>query len=72
MSIDTETIFKYKQEIAKLLAERPELIPLQTEITERLNKAGSTNNRLIVMREMLIKSTAELHNALLSLVKVKI
>jgi uncharacterized coiled-coil DUF342 family protein len=65
--IDTEHVFKLKQEINKLLEERPELRTLQAEIDAELSKAGNTSNRLIVSSAMMLGKLRELTAALQSL-----
>lgn len=54
-------IFELKMEINRLLEERPEYKPYQKSIEERLNKAHTQHNRLVVMHEMLMEKVRELY-----------
>lgn len=65
--IDTEKIFQLKQEIYKLLEERPEYIPFQRLIEEKLAKAGSNHNRMAVLDSMMREKVLELHDAMVEL-----
>lgn len=52
--IDTQKIFKTKQEIQKLLRERPELAELQLKIDRAMERAGrNTNNRMVILSGLL-------------------
>lgn len=62
--IDTEKIFQLKQEINKLLEQKPELKELQKKIDYELEKAGNQQNRCAVISEMMIDSFKELNKNL--------
>ena len=53
-------ICELKQEIQLLLAERPELRPLQAEIDRLMAGAGSQHNRCVLITEMMKDKVAEL------------
>lgn len=59
-----EEVFRLKQELNKLLRERPELVPLQRKIDEVMRNAGSQHNRLILIKHLMMESVADLNNAL--------
>ena len=62
--MDSEKIWELKQEINKLLTERPEYIPFQKRIDEMLKGAGSQHNRMILIKEMMFEKVNELNEQL--------
>jgi hypothetical protein len=48
----------------RFLREHPELRKFQREIDERLRRAGSAHNRLVVIHEMMLDSFLELNTKL--------
>ena len=70
--IDSKKIFLLKQEINKLLKERPELIELQKEIDKRMDFAGSQHNRCVIITEMAKESLKRLGEELERLVSLQI
>ena len=52
--MNSEQIFKLKQEINLLLEERPQYKPFQSMIEEKLKNAGSGHNRLILIHSMMM------------------
>ncbi len=57
-------IFQLKQEINKLLEERPDLIPLQLEIDQMLKSAGNQHNRCVLLSELMKDKMQELSEQL--------
>lgn len=51
--IDTKKIFELKQELARLLAERPEYKPFQEKIDEIIRNAGSHHNACVLLTQMM-------------------
>lgn len=68
--IQLETIERYRQEIEKLLAEKPELAPLQRKIEDQLDKVGSVDspegriNRLALAFALMQESFVEFQQGL--------
>ena len=62
--MDSKKIFELKQEIQRLLKERPEYIPLQKKIEERMKGAINQNNRLTIIRDMMMDSFMEMNESL--------
>jgi len=62
--MDFEKIKKLQDELKKLLQERPDLQALQDKIDATLNKAGSKNNRLTMMHNLMLDSFFELNEKL--------
>lgn len=56
----TEEVFKAKQRLNEFLKEHPELLPLQQEITKRLNSAGNQHNRIAILNFMMQDSLQQL------------
>jgi ribosomal protein S24E len=50
------------------LKSHPELVPLQREIDEKLRKAGSLHNRLVIIRNLMMDSFLEMDEKLQALV----
>ena len=68
--IDTKNIFLLKQEINKLLQEKPELRELQEKIDLELKKAGNNQiNRCVIISQMMMESLKELNENLQELIK---
>ena len=68
--IDTKKIFLLKQEINKLLQEKPELKELQEKIDLELKKAGDNQiNRCVIISQMMMESLKELDTSLQDLIK---
>lgn len=65
--VDTRKIFELRQEINKLLRGRPELRPLQEEIEERINKAGSPENRAVMAYILMVEKVKQLNAELKTL-----
>lgn len=63
-TIDASKIFELKQEIARLLQERPEFIPFQKMIDERMEGAVSQHNRFVMLGQMMRDKLKELETAL--------
>jgi len=64
VSMDFEKMKKLQDELNKLLEERPDLQALQDKIDTTLNKAGSKNNRLTMMQNLMLDSFFELNEKL--------
>lgn len=65
--MDEETarkIWGYRQEIAALLRERPELVALQDRINKTLAGAGNSHNRCVIISMMMKEKLAELGEAM--------
>jgi hypothetical protein len=62
--MDTQALFKAKQDLNQFLRENPDLQPLQDKIDRVLNLAGSQQNRLAVLSYLLNNSLKELNEAL--------
>jgi len=61
LDIDFNKIRSLREEIAKLLKERPEFIPLQKEIDLALEKAGNNKmNRCAVIQNMMLTKWMEI------------
>ena len=58
--MNTKRYFELKQELNKFLEENPHLKELQKEIEEKLDKAGSDHNRMVVIQEMMMESLRDL------------
>ncbi len=54
----------------RFLEEHPELKPLQEEIEKRLRSAGSIENRIAILRNMMDEKLFELRQALLKAKKL--
>ena len=67
MDINFKKIYEYRQMINELLKQKPELRPLQEKINATLAKAGSVNNRLTAIQNMMIDKVMELQEKLLEL-----
>jgi len=59
-----EKIKHYREEINKLLKEKPSLIPFQNYIDTELHKAGNQHNRIAVMENMIYEHRLNLINGL--------
>ena len=55
-----EKMKHYREEINKLLKEKPDLIPFQNYIDTELHKAGNQNNRLAVLSNMIYENKIKL------------
>jgi seryl-tRNA synthetase len=64
VNMDFEKMKKLQDELNKLLEERPELQALQDKIDATLNKAGSKNNRLTMIQNLMLDSFFELNEKL--------
>ena len=64
--MDLMHIWELKQEINKLLEERPELRPLQEELEAELRKAGSKENRAALAYSLMVSKLNELNDLLKS------
>ena len=64
MTIDTKKIFELKQEIYKLLQDKPELCALQDKIDTMLSAAGNQHNRCVLINRMMLESVNELRKTL--------
>jgi predicted nuclease with TOPRIM domain len=62
--IDTEALFKAKQNLQQFLTEHPELQEKQAQIEAVLNKCNNSHNRLAVIQSMMMESVRELSKAL--------
>ena len=63
--MDTAALFQAKQNLNDFLKEHPELRDVQAMIEESLRKAGKgTENRLAVIRSLMMASLIELNEAL--------
>lgn len=58
--IDFNKIYSLRQEIHKLLQEKPELLPLQEAIDKALQNAGSQYNKCAIITDMMLKSLHKL------------
>ncbi len=63
-SINDEKQLEALMERDRLLRERPELREFQKKIDERLRRAGSAHNRLVIIYEMMMDSFRELNSQL--------
>lgn len=70
LSERSEKIQKVRQARDRFLAQHPELAPFQKEIARRLSCAGSTENRITVLRSMMDEKLFELSQACLEAKKV--
>ena len=68
ISIESSRYAKALKERNQFLRNHPELAPLQREIDEKLKKAGSTHNRLVIIRNLMMDSFLEMDEMLQSLV----
>ena len=64
--MDLMHIWELKQEINKLLEERPELRPLQEELEAELRKVGSKENRAALAYSLMVSKLNELNELLKS------
>ncbi len=60
-SIKTDRQVEALMERDRFLREHPELREFQRRIDDRLRRAGSAHNRLVVIYEMMMDSFLELH-----------
>lgn len=71
-----EKIKHYREQINKLLEEKPSLVPFQNYINTELNKAGNAHNRLAVMENLIYENKVRLLDGLNqlknSLLKLKV
>ncbi len=65
--MDSVKIFQLKQEISKLLEERPELSPLQERLDLVLKSAGTQHNRLVMINQLMMDSMNDLKSKMESL-----
>ncbi len=63
-SIKNDNQLEALMERDRLLREHPELREFQKKIDERLRRAGSTHNRLVIIYEMMMDSFRELNSKL--------
>jgi len=67
--VDTEKLFKLKQELADFLREHPELCEFQLKIEAELKKCGNNhNNRISVLSQLMRDKLKELGDACKGLV----
>lgn len=66
--IESSRSGKALRERDRFLRNHPELKPLQREIDEMLRKAGSTHNRLVMIRNLMMDSLLEMNDRLQSVV----
>ena len=57
-----ERIFELRTEISRLLEERPQHRQLQLLLDERLKAAGSSHNRMILLKMMMAEKITELQS----------
>ncbi len=62
-----ERIRKAVEEREKFLEEHPELRPLQEEIERRTKNAGTPENRMAIIEEMMMEKVRELQDRLMAL-----
>jgi hypothetical protein len=62
--MDTQALFKAKQDLNQFLREHPDLQPLQDKIDRVLNLAGNQQNRLAALSHLLNNSLKELNEVL--------
>ncbi len=55
-----ERVFQLRTEISRLLEERPQHRMLQQLLEDRLKKAGSPHNRMLVLKMMMAEKITEL------------
>jgi hypothetical protein len=65
--IESSRSAKALKERDRFLADHPELKPLQREVDDMLRKAGSTHNRLVMIRNMMMDSFLDLNDRLQSM-----
>jgi hypothetical protein len=66
--IESSRLAKALRQRDNFLVKHPELKPLQRQIDEMLRKAGSTHNRLVMIRNLMMDSFLDLNNRLQSVV----
>lgn len=57
-------VFELKKEINRLLSERPEYKKFQEELEEKLRNAGSSHNRMVLLKMLMAENVEKLQNAL--------
>jgi len=67
--MDTELIFRTKQEITELLRKHPELKFLQDQIEKELAKSTTVHNRMLLSHRLLIQSVQQLNFVLSDFLK---
>ncbi len=63
-------VFLKKQELNKFLSENPHLKPMQKTIDEMMRGAGNSNNRMVLLCEMMKDHVSKLQDALKALAKI--
>ena len=63
----SEKIFELKQKINKLIEERPEYKQFQLDLETRLKNAGSSHNRMILLKMLMSENVLKLQEAVLDL-----
>lgn len=58
-----EQVFRYKQEIAALLEQRPDMANYQRNIETILKGATSSHNRMVLLKNMMAQKVFELEEA---------
>ncbi len=65
MPVNTEALFKAKQDLNQFLAEHPELVEQQGKIDAALRKCGDNpHNRMAVLRSLMRESLSSLGKAM--------
>jgi hypothetical protein len=64
--IESSRSAKALKERDRFLGKHPELKPLQREVDDMLRKAGSTHNRLVMIRNLMMDSFLDLNDRLQS------
>jgi len=64
--MNTQALFKAKQDLNQFLREHPELQPLQDRVDRVLNQAGNQQNRIAILSHLLSNSLKDLTEALAS------
>jgi hypothetical protein len=65
--IESSRSAKALKERDRFLANHPELKPLQRDVDDMLRKAGSTHNRLVMIRNLMMDSFLDLNDRLQSM-----
>lgn len=58
--VDPSKVWELQRKLNEFLEEHPELREYQDKITKTLQGAGSSHNRLVLLRQMMVEKTMEI------------